>query len=1100
MSVPRELYLFFLTDKGGRSYSVENDIVKSSLTPTWLPEAPEGWVDTEVSFARSNVYFGINRSFVPPLKFPGDGARIIRHLFYTQKGVEQELYLLISKWNDQTGVYDPYYKGGIDLSKIDDQAATGVTVTVLESGLLQLFKANEKKVYEILCDGSRPEHVRVKLVGIKFHDIFHYNVFEFSAPATSSGGFSTNGIIYLNNEGDNIGVIHGDQTWNEYSSEADMLASNNYMYSVTASTQIRIKGKIKFQVTDNGLVFYQHKLYYGTSAVTLYPAGGIVVGTVVEYDFDETITLAPGDKLYSVYGATTLGDNATLNFSKTEISIEFDSQYQDTLCWALKPADLFKQLVNKATDGKYSSSSVLLDHFAHLVCTSGICLRNTTGVVPGNPDSPTVIKTSLVDFFTSFNSILNGALGVRKINSDPGEELFFERKQDVYDPSVITIDLGEVSDMGISVAQDLFFNLVKIGYPEQKYDEKQGQLEYNTTSNFSAPVTKIQNDLNLVSKYRSDSYGIEYTRFLSPGNQTANNKSDNDVFILNIDNSQQVVTATVGFSASGNLMLAPTTIPFVVGQQIQINGSATNNGTYTISGVANSFFFQVVALTGPALTDETDAVVTITFLSGAIYNLKRINYTSITGLVNEETAYNIEDLTPKRMLARHGGYIRGVLHNHPAAYLKFDTNDKNKELVTENPAGSFIMEKTDQLIGQLSTPLFYPYIIKFKTKVPLTFEQVMNGAANGHIRLKYNGKTIYCFPNEVSVKPTLNDAQEWQGLISPLTNLADLENLDIDGLQFITSMGYSLFIPHLCPVQFVPLGSTLPAQYHFKHMDVWWHSEQIQHYVQQNKYAAKWQTNDSIKLQCQTNGLGPVQVDLLDCSGKVLNTYSLDTVSDAAVISPMVLFEGNIPLSDLPEGYYYLLITAGTGETIAQVISEPLHVRDDHEETLLFEYTHSKNKQACIFTTGYNPSMRVEGWLDDFNPDASFATYVNQPADIELQNGIPYRTHKLNIGNKTGLPDWVADKVNRVMLLNQVSIDGEYFSRNSDAKMEKITSPGTPLKFWNLQIRPGKNRDGISVGTDGQLDDQLTVVYNINTKAFGDGAGSDNIVQVEKVD
>jgi len=251
----------------------------------------------------------------------------------------------------------------------------------------------------------------------------------------------------------------------------------------------------------------------------------------------------------------------------------------------------------------------------------------------------------------------------------------------------------------------------------------------------------------------------------------------------------------------------------------------------------------------------------------------------------------------------------------------------------------------------------------------------------------------------------------------------------------------------------------------------------------------------------QTNGLGPVQAQLIDCNGANVGApVSLSSVSDPSVLSPMVLYEGNVNPTGLTDGYYYIILSAGTGGTIAQAISEPLYIKASHDDTLLFEYTNSKNKQSVVFSTGYAPSFRIEGWLDEFTPDSTFTTYVNQPADIELLNGIAHRTFRLNIGNRYGSPDWAADKVNRIMLLNTVKIDGQYFSRDSDAKFEKQSTPGTALKFWSLVIREANNRDGLSIGTDGSLDDQLTVVYNINTRAFGDGAGSNNVVQVTKVD
>lgn len=1093
MSVPRELYLFFLTNKQGHSYYVENGIVKSRLTPSWLPEAPDGWLNTELSFARNAKYFGLNRSFTNPLKFVGDGATIIRHLFYTGKGVEQELYLNINKWSGDTGRYETYYKGGVDLSKMQDDAAIGVTVNLLESGLLQVLKANENKVIEIPCDGSIPENILIEIDGIHFRAVYYYDVIPFDP---QGGGFNTYTVpaVYQKADGDAIGIIHGDQEREIANNSGYFSTSVNYIYSSIGAVTLRLKGTIKVRhgSTSGSAQFalgWATNLRANTAIIA-----PIIITTEVELPYDVTISLAADENLFLTYF-----DSNDIVITGGSFTLEFDSKYKETTAWGITWEDAFKYLVKNITGGKYEGVSTYLASLRNLVLLSGMSLRNSTDD-QGKPNA--VIKTSLSDFFTSVNAISNVAVGNEKDSSLAGEHLFLEKKGHVYDSSAVTLSLGEVSDLSIMVDESKFFNNLKIGYPEQKYDEKQGNLEYNTTSQFSAPILKFTKDFSLISKYRADSYGIEYTRYLTPGNNTVNNKSDNDVFVVNTEKQ------TTSFTVSSVLIDTATgpepyfaingaTNPlFVPNKKFTVSGTASNNRVFTVKsvtigiGVYNVFVYESVT------TEVTDT--TFSFDSNKLH---RETYTSITGIVNPNTAYNIEPFTPGRMVRTHGNYFRGIFHNLVGEYLKFLTSDKNKELATVLN-GKTIIEKMDIAVSDLDDPLFFPYLIKFKTEVPLMFEQIQTGAANGHIHLTYNGVNIYVFPEEVSVKPTLNDVQEWTGSISPMTDLSQLQDLDINGLNFITAMGYSLFVPHLCPVKFVPLGKTLPAQYHYRHMDDWWFSEQIQMYTHQPKYFAKWQTNDLIKLQCQTNGLGPVQVELLNAKGQVLSTIALSQAVDPAIASPQILWEGNINLSSLAEGAYYLHLTAGTGSDIAEMISEPLHIQADWPNTLLIEYSNKKNKQACVFTTGYNPSFRVEGWIDTFKAEATFTTHVNQPADIDVLNGIPYRTHKLNIGFDEGHPDWVFDKVNRISLLNKVLYDGEQYSRDSDAKWEPINIPGSPLKFSSVQIRPSKNRDGITVSTDGSINDPtaLTVVYDIETNAFGDGAGSSNVVRVTKVD
>lgn len=1108
--VSRELYLFFLTNKQGHSYYVENGIVKARLEPTWLPEAPDGWLNTELSFARNAKYYGLNRSFTNPVKFVGDGATIIRYLFYTGKGVEQELFLNINKWNDLTGKYDHYYKGGVDLSKMNDEAATGVTVNLLESGLLQMLKANENNVYEIPCNGSIPQNILTSIDGILFKARYNYLIPAVDLINNSAENCFALPIIYQNADGDSIGIIKNDQTYeqfNEGSVFSYVKDSANYFFQSIAPIVPAAGGKLKFTVSTDTLPTGQLRIYYFTSKDIAFPSAprllfnqnNLDTTKTYELDLGQAINLAANEKLFLIIRMSDNPDrNFTVHIKESTLTLDFDSRYKTTQAWGITYEDAYKFIVDKISAGKYQGVSSLLNAYRNLVLVSGMSLRNSADD-QGKPNA--VIKISLSDLFISANAILNASLGNEKNSTVAGEHLFLERKKYVFDPSAVSMNLGEVSGLTISVADQYFANNLKIGYAEQKYDEKQGNLEYNTTSQYQLPVQKFTKDFQLISKIRGDSYGVEYTRYLTPGNNTVNNKSDNDVFVINVEKQTTQLNAAavlIDTDPGGGYfsITGATDSSFTPNQKFIVSGTAQNNGVFTVKSVILGVNVYNVYVHEAVATEISD--VTFRFET---YKLLRENYTSISGVVNPQTAYNIKDLTPGRMVRAHGNYFRGIFHNQTGEYLKFLTSDKNKELVTLIN-GQTIIEKMDIQISSLDSPLFYPYIFTFRTQVPITFEQIMTGAANGHIHFTYNGISFYGFPIEVSVKPSLNDVQEWKLLVSPMTNIADLQDLDINGLNFINAMGYSIFVPHLCPVKFVPLGATLPAQYHFKHMDDWWFSEQIQMYAHQPRYFAKWQNNDAIEIQVQTNGLGPVQIEVLNAKGEVQNSIALAFVNDPAITAPQILYEGTVDLSTLAEGAYYLHLTAGVGADVAEMISEPLHIKADWPDTLLIKYSNKKNKQACIFTTGYNPSFRVEGWIDTFKPEAQFTTHINQPADIELLNGIPYRTHKLNIGFDQGHPDWVFDKLNRITLLNRVLYDGEQYSRDSDAKWEAINIPGSPLKFSSLQIRPAKNRDGVSVSTDGAINEgtALTVVYDIETNAFGDGAGSSNVVRVTKVD
>jgi hypothetical protein len=1144
----RKNFLTFLADRNGLTYYVKAGLVLKDNNPSPLPHDSTTWRQDGISFARNTTYYGINRAFTDGLKFVGDAATIIRYLFYMQKGVEQELYLLIWEWNDENDTYEKYYRGELDMSTFNDLAAEGVQVNTIEGGLLKLLKANENTVYQLPLDGSIPENINVNIDGILFQDTFRYSFIALSTIRDSKAL----GISYNGNTVDNIGIEKGTQDFDLITGSFQDYASSskNYLFSSASPITLIIQGGFSITCVENLLASNTVVSFY-TSLNNEYNIVNEILSTGVtkSYTINKTITLAANEELFVLFNS-----RASVNsISQSDFTIQFASRFKATQTWAIKVADVFKLLVQNITNNLYPSVSNLLSQWSNLVMTSGDALRAWSYIpTPDVPAQPIVLKISLKDLWDTVNPVLNASLGNTTLNGL--DTLFIEAKSYVFDSSSITVDLGEVSEMETSFATDLLFNTLKIGYPEQNYDQQSGKQEYNLTQQYKAPITVLQKELSLISKSRADSRGIEFTRFnTTPGPSTTNNASDNSVFLLDVDVSSTSATssfvATKGTFISQTLNLeADITFDTYNGDTTNVTVDSTKtkftfkgpsqsikitaslnvsgataqmkinvNGSLVTSTTGGGFLqvattvlvnqndivsVHVVPLGGGTVIIE-DGSLALAFSKMLLYNLRRLNYDAISGVDNPTTAYNVE-LSPKSNLFRWGNYLRSILFQFGFNNLTFQTATKNY-LLSRTLLGKTIFEGGDVLISSLDAPLFYPLYFKFKSQVPWNFSKLMTSVANAHIQFEYNGKKFFGFPMEVKQQYALNEAQEWKLLASPLINLADLQNLDIDGLNFLNLMPNSMMIPDLSPVQFVPLNNTLPAQYHFKHMDGWWHSEQVQMYLDSRTYFQPWQQNDIIDLQCITNGLGPVSVQFYDANGNVVLTDSLTQTTDAAVASPTILYQKSFGLSSFNPGIYYIVLTAGTGGTVVQFISEPLNIQVDHSNTLLFEYSNSRNKQSTIFSSGYSPSMRVEGWLDGYMPGAHFTAYEDQPSDVTVINGIPYDTHVLNIGspqasNAWGVPNWVIKKLNKILILDNTSCDGLGITRNLDKEFTRVDVPGWPMKYWILEIREAKNRDGVTLTTTGELDQNVTVEYNINTNGFGDGDKGDNVVVIPLID
>lgn len=918
-----DLYKFFLCNPAGQCYYVRRDggayIVDLTAFNNWyaaLPNAPEGWQGIEIGFDRNMTYWGLNRSFSTQMRFTGDGATIIRYLMYTQQGTETPLFLVVCKWNDLTGQYDLYYNNAeIDLSRATDDVVNGVTVNVIEGGLQKIIKAYENTTFEIPLDGSIPQNILVNVSGLMFNCIQDYGAVPFQMTGTRVSG-CTIPMAYLSQQGDNTGTVQNDQPFHGFD-RTDNTAfglvisdpSKSTMVNVGGFKNMTVSGTVTFTggVTNGCLVVW-------TSAGNFYPLintcdasrnpTGALAGTHVippttigQPDGSGNYLVAPGEYLYVML----ISSDGTINLGIEigDIEFAFNSQFPDSTTVCIRPLDCLNILLQKICQQAfpppfqrtYVAQSALLTAYSHLVLTSGQALRQIAGAK---------LKISLGAFYKTFDAKLCAAMGPLGSTTDPnGEVLFFESINKVLDPTTVTMEVGSVAQVKISPAVDLLCDAAFFGQNEQKYDEKQGNSEWNTKVEWKLPMQRVKKTYEKLSPARWDAYGIDYTRWLVTTSNTANNAGDNDVFGINVDfslvqSAQAVANGVLGtYYGSGHLL--PDATQGINRGQAMAFSSITGSGiasvlsltqsygpadtlTYNGSGdtvtmavsvraefIASEAIHYYFTGTGPFLKhhkeillpgatwpitfklwkagsaaplyEESHVVVggqspvftfskTFTSLQlgfgdsfyvdieydegntddghllpfniisysitmsdnnpTPVYEVLKTNYSASTN-PNPSYLYNVEDVRPLDCLMEHAPMLASMLYFQQAQSLIFQTLSKNLPLSTTIGTGASAVTKDEHAnipVVNLGPPLFYPFYIELMTRVPLTAKQVMQGAINGHILALVNGTIpVYFFPMSVKIRPSLEDAQVWKGLISIATDLTQLLDLNYTGLE-----------------------------------------------------------------------------------------------------------------------------------------------------------------------------------------------------------------------------------------------------------------------------------------------------------------------------
>ena len=136
------------------------------------------------------------------------------------------------------------------------------------------------------------------------------------------------------------------------------------------------------------------------------------------------------------------------------------------------------------------------------------------------------IVTSFKDYFMSMDALAN--LGMWY----DGTEFIISDKVDFYrDEKIIT--LGEVQNLETSVATDHYFNKIKAGYPTVRYEEVNGNQNFNVPYEMSNPGQRIDGTLDIASLYNGDDYGVELARQHSYLNgYSEDSRYDDNVYIL----------------------------------------------------------------------------------------------------------------------------------------------------------------------------------------------------------------------------------------------------------------------------------------------------------------------------------------------------------------------------------------------------------------------------------------------------------------------------------------------------------------------------------------------------------------------------------------
>jgi|GEM_PF-2050791 len=305
-----------------------------------------------------------------------------------------------------------------------------------------------------------------------------------------------------------------------------------------------------------------------------------------------------------------------------------------------------------------------------------------------------------------------------------------------------------------------------------------------------------------------------------------------------------------------------------------------------------------------------------------------------------------------------------------------------------------------------------------------------------------------------------------------------------------------LYISDLNPMRFFERLTDNPS-YHSKMWNDYPYKKTIHNWEEPAGYCRKWQTNDTIRLQFESN-FDPIQIDVVGANGVVPGTTVLATQKLANKYQPgKFAYEAEISLAAVPPGDCYILtMTLASG--LVYLDTDCFDVEVSHPDTKLFEYSNSRYHGDVIFETGIIFSARLECQFGKLITGSQDTIYDDQLLNPYLLSSKATRSYPLVIGNEEGVPESVDDLQSNIWTCNNVTIDGKSYAKGGDSKAEIKTEDNYPLYGITRIIREGINRGSKIIRTDADPNKKLMAVHVVNAGFFGDLAesGGTNIVTI----
>lgn len=519
---------------------------------------PIGWDEDEKELKRSDEYFGVFTNLSNNLRFVGDAYEYIYNV-YNAGGIEAEVILTKYERNGYTDEWEVSFKGYLDLTTLSIEN-NRISVKFNESGFYKKIQSRKGIHFEMerpdTADGVPLPKMKVDRFSLQARKIQFRNSAEKGTDLISTPQYIhiTRSIYATPTTKNKVGTVdsfntvdaitvdrlRGFTAFNGFYQNAKGIRNGRFSFTMRGNITelvdtdpLNVKLIMELQLIKflNVLDYKQQEVLYtyvswDTSINPNYFIDFTLPETVITLTNGQglalaiKITIVPNTNI-SLDASIQYGISVTTTFDKFDMTWIEDSEYKDEVYPNYKillPFETVERLIAIMTGrvgALYSSFLGRIDNGytkdgkgALCGITSGFWVRGFETIVM---DKTYHLTTSFDDFIKSFMAVYNIGIGLEYARGS--ERIIIEELDYFFGQEISIVIPQQVSDVKRSLVDKLHFSSLSFGYDfDGKYEEAVGLDEYNVKNTYTTCITKTNEKYDKISKYRADSYGIEFAR------------------------------------------------------------------------------------------------------------------------------------------------------------------------------------------------------------------------------------------------------------------------------------------------------------------------------------------------------------------------------------------------------------------------------------------------------------------------------------------------------------------------------------------------------------------------------------------------------------